>query len=338
MRDIILKAKMLWLIMVMSLFTFSLGFSAMSKVWHEPEKDYGILLDDYWSIQFSEEHPTIETVLDKINLLQVPHCIISFGSWTPSVAKFDQELFRALKIHSAIKDYVEGENVAVVNTNYQDMLWRENDQTYVTVGENDYRVLGYYDNDEENTMTMPNLYLDIRSKGIKEIIDYYAIYVDSAKKDISEELRQDFPEAEIHKWGGKQIGLVNTNPTMVGLILICAVIVSMNCISFAQAWISSCREEFEIRKMIGATDGSNHQLLLKRFVLMGIVALVVSWILDEITFTVLRSMRSLVHIRLLLGRYFYLDSILLAFLSMMLVIFVVLEIQWKVHRMRNEKY
>ncbi len=125
---------------------------------------------------------------------------------------------------------------------------------------------------------------------------------------------------------------------MVGLILICAVIVSMNCISFAQAWISSCREEFEIRKMIGATDGSNHQLLLKRFVLMGIVALVVSWILDEITFTVLRSMRSLVHIRLLLGRYFYLDSILLAFLSMMLVIFVVLEIQWKVHRMRNEKY
>ncbi len=94
----------------------------------------------------------------------------------------------------------------------------------------------------------------------------------------------------------------------------------------------------EIRKMIGATDGSNHQLLLKRFALMGIVALVVSWILDEITFTVLRSMRSLVHIRLLLGRYFYLDSILLAFLSMMLVIFVVLEIQWKVHRMRNEKY
>ena len=112
MRDTILKAKMLWLIMVMSLFTFSLGFSAMSKVWHEPEKDYEILLDDYWSIQFSEEHPTIETVLDKINLLQVPHCIISFGSWTPSVAKFDQELFRALKIHSAIKDYVEGENVA----------------------------------------------------------------------------------------------------------------------------------------------------------------------------------------------------------------------------------
>ena len=187
-------------------------------------------------------------------------------------------------------------------------------------------------------MTMPNLYLDIRSKGIKEIIDYYAIYVDSAKKDISEELGQDFPEAEIHKWGRKQIGLVNTNPTMVGLILICAVIVSMNCISFAQAWISSCREEFEIRKMIGATDGSNHQLLLKRFALMGIVALVVSWILDEITFTVLRNMRSLVHIRLLLGRYFYLDSILLAFLSMMLVIFVVLEIQWKVHRMRNEKY
>ena len=201
MRDTLLKAKMLWIIMVMSLFTFSLRFSAMSKVWHEPEKDYEILLDDYWSIQFSEEHPTIETVLDKINLLQVPHCIISFGSWTPSVAKFDQELFRALKIHSAIKDYVEGENVAVVNKNYQDMLWRENDQTYVTVGENDYRVLGYYDNDEENTMTMPNLYLDIRSKGIKEIIDYYAIYVDSAKKDISEELRQDFPEAEIQKWG-----------------------------------------------------------------------------------------------------------------------------------------
>ncbi len=145
MRDTLLKAKMLWIIMVMSLFTFSLGFSAMSKVWHEPEKDYEILLDDYWSIQFSEEHPTIETVLDKINLLQVPHCIISFGSWTPSVAKFDQELFRALKINSAIKDYVEGENVAVVNKNYQDMLWRENDQTYVTVGENDYRVLGYYD-------------------------------------------------------------------------------------------------------------------------------------------------------------------------------------------------
>ena len=112
MRDTILKAKMLWIIMVMSLFTFSLGFSAMSKVWHEPEKDYEILLDDYWSIQFSEEHPTIEMVLDKINLLQVPHCIISFGSWTPSVAKFDQELFRALKINSAIKDYVEGENVA----------------------------------------------------------------------------------------------------------------------------------------------------------------------------------------------------------------------------------
>lgn len=311
---------MLIVIYTISIFLFSLAYNICFCTEYQAIKDSTILSDAYAVIRFKAEKPKIETLNQWAKKADC-HYFMTGSEWSQGkTVAFSENFIRDMELDvSCLKGIKEDADVAIVNEDALNMCHETEDGWYMKLQGETYKVIATYRDFQDDRANETFYYLNQNAKSLQRNNGYdYLLLEPVAGKsldEITEQFRQVFPEVSVSKWEGTRSGSMDNRPYFILVTTLVAILLCINCIGFSNEWVKAQIQELGIRKLIGATDGQNHCLILKRFMRMILLSFLIGTLMAVCALTAIKYISALGATRSLFGTYFYGKSILLAGVS-----------------------
>lgn len=340
------KSKMFILVLSMSTVIFILSYSAFFLSNESKDKDIPYFSDNYLIIQLNPNINTnvntnvnIEDFLNSIKGLPYKHIAFSSEIGSYRVVDFTKDFFNEIGISSkqGNKAFHTQGNFAFVNKSNQNECYSQNDLTMINIYGKSYQVVGFFRDNNRDLEYQTTAYINVNSENMKDNNLYTYIFLDVTHQNPSlteSALKKLYPNAHISKWNGKQHGLIYTNDIYFYFVLLCGVILCMNCISFAYIWIKSYKKELAIRRIVGSTKKANHIFILREYMKIIVRSSLYGIVASYILYLIFYQVESLGSIRNIFGYELQIKNILLAILSTLIITFIIIEIEY--YRLRKE--
>lgn len=335
MKNKLMKSRMLLLILWMGAMIFIFSFSALFYPSYYPKKELDFLSDYYTQFLFQDENPDIQTILEIMEKQTAyPYLFVKYDWSNGKAINLSSELYQALRIdENSIPQWKQNDDVALVNLNMKNMCFEEAGEPYLQVGDGIYKVIGFYRDEKDDSLEETPYFINIYANSFQSEKQYDSLIVDfgteiNRQKNLQIVLK-NFPNAQMYHWTGDVSGRMDARPAFVMVITLCGIVVCFNCIGFVVTWIQSFFFEFEVRKMVGGDDRSNHKLLLKHYAsLLGIVC-VAAAVSSEVIYVVIRHIPFLRSTRALFGTSLHVIPYVFAMISTFLISFIATEITFR---------
>ncbi len=310
----------------MSLIIFDFAYSVGCSKGGAQDKDIPFFSDEYFICSEKKSNVTVGKWLEKIGKDNISQIAFLDDTGQYPLIKFTKEFFEYIGVKQ--KDYKE-QNIVFVNELYRSQCYQEDNQWKINIKGKMYRVGGFFQ-EKKNDMQIVG-YINTDSENVKDEKEYSAIVVDSLptqKSKIKKHISQCFPTVKIEDWNGELHGNTYTTNMYFYIVLLCGIILCVNCSSFANMWINSYRIELSVRKLVGASNIANHQFLIKEYMKLFIKAILGAGIFLNFIFYMIRKCDSLSYVQNLFGERFGLLAFLLSSITVLAITVFVLELTY----------
>lgn len=336
MKRRLLKSKMFFGIMAMSVIIFILAFSVFFVAFYGKEKNVDYFTDNHFLCKNTEK-VKIGTILDSIDTSNYSQIAFwdEFNKY--KYVNYSDELFSFLSLdknnYPEVNDRTD-KNIVLVNSKYKSQCFLNDDRYYINLFGNTYEVLDFYETIEGDEYTV--CYVNAWSIFARELDCYTYMAVDTTEEKIAKIVEKNIPDTNIIWWDGKSHGVIDITDMYFYIVLLCGIILCVNCIGFANMWIRSYKNELSIRKMIGANAHQIHTFIIKEYLKIYSIASIVGVFVGGIILYIFGNVKKLVHVRAIFGDRLRFDSVILAIGSVLVITLVVVEIRFR-FRERNRR-
>ncbi len=289
------------IILTVSCFIFEMAVSALYPVNNRKVSD----ANDYceWKIEvMGEKNPDIKTVLDQLQELKADKIVFYSSESQVKVAVFSKGFIEGLECN--IYDY-DGKNVAIVNDEYNELIYKKNNKDYVNYQGEPYLVVGTYNDKKDAKITESMFYIDADSPIISRYSGYDSIVL-SFNNNVDYDRVSSMADNLFAKYSvtdNIEDEYISNRKMFASMVLVCALLVIFNCVGFIQKWIGYHKKELSVRRMVGATKWDNVKLLYKRFFLIFIFAYIVGTIISLCVLYIINMVKELESTRELFGTH-----------------------------------
>lgn len=175
-------------------------------------------------------------------------------------------------------------------------------------------------------------YINVWSKFARELDCYTYMAVDTTEEKIANIVEKKIPDTNIIWWNGKSYGVIDVIDMYFYVVLLCGIILCVNCIGFANMWIRSYKNELSVRKMVGANAHQIHTFIIKEYLKIYSVASIIGVFVSGIILYIFGNVKKLVHVRAIFGDRLHFNSVLLATGSVLVITLFVVEIRFRFSR------
>lgn len=297
------------IILTVSCFIFEMAVSALYPVNNRKVSD----ANDYceWKIEvMGEKNPDIKTVLEQLQELKADKIVFYSSESQVKVAVFSKDFIEGLECTISNHD---GKNVAIVNDEYNELIYKKNNKDYVNYKGEPYLVVGTYNDKKDAKIEESMFYIDADSPVISRYSGYDSIVL-SFNNNVDYESVSEMADnlfVEYAVTGKIEDEYISNRKIFASMVLVCALLVIFNCVGFIQKWISYHKKELSVRWIVGATKLDNVKLLYKRFFLIFIIAYIVGTIVSISVFFIINAVKELESTRELFGTHLGVNAALL---------------------------
>ena len=270
------------------------------------------------------ECPKEEKIVDTVEKKKIKEYSVYNSNSQIRIVPFNEKTTKGLKIKEG--EYGD-QNVAILNTEYQELAFKNNGAEYINYAREQYKVVGKYTEKKDSKLDEVMFFISSHSKGIKSVNLFDVVEVktkDNIKKSEMKKIgKKIFGDALVEKNTKNDSSRIDFGSFVFMLLIMLGVFVVLNAIGFVQEWIHFQKKELIIRKMVGGSRKKLAFLLYRRFiVLCGFSALagtVISYLaikmLDYSNMTATRN---------LIGEQLFFKAIVLGVILLLLCGFVLL--------------
>lgn len=329
MKNSILKSAMLFAIIMMSIVIFILAYSAYFLSFHSKDKDVPFFSDDYIVCQFEGEVPEISDFKEKIKEFEYSN--IAFIDYM-SDYRFINYSDKFFKEYGLSKEEKLSDKV-FVNKNQENQCYLKDNKEYINLYGEQYEVAGFFVDSESDINA--SCYIDTNHPNAvkNNMYTYVAIDLDgfheNSRNEIKKTIKNNYEDAVISDWNGKVNGYIYVGDVYFYIVVLCGIILCMNCSDFTDVWVRSYRAELSIRRLVGADEKANHIFILKRFLKLYFYSALSGILVAELIFLIFRNDEKLEAVRLIFGDRLDFKYILLSLISVLLITVIVLEVRYR---------
>ncbi len=332
MKRRLLKSKMFFCVMTMSVIIFILAFSVFFVAFYEKEKDVDYFTDNHFVCEVFENTEKIKvgTILDAIDTAKYSQIAFWDQFSKYKYVNYSDELFSFLSLNKdnypEIRDKTN-KNIVFVNSKYKSQCFIKHDRYYINLFGNTYEVLDFYQTIEGDEYTV--CYINVWSESARELDGYTYMAVDTTEEKIASIVKKEIPDTNIIWWNGKAHGVIDLTDMYFYVVLLCGIILCVNCIGFANMWIRSYKNELSVRRMVGANAHQIHAFILREYLKLYSVAAIVGVFVGGILLYIFGNVKELVHVRAIFGDELHFNSVLWATGSVFAITLFVVEIRFR---------
>lgn len=246
MKNSILKSIMLFAIIMMSITIFILAYSAYFLSFHSKDKDVPFFSDDYIICEFGEGVPEIGDFKEKIKGFGYSNIAFIDYMSEYSFINYSDDFFEKYGLSREEKS----SDKVFVNKNHEDQCYLEDDKEYINLYGEKYEVAGFFV--ESETDIDVSCYIDTSHPNAvgNNMYTYIAIDLDgfdeNNRNEIKETILNNYEDAVISDWNGKMKGSIYVNDVYFYVVVLCGIILCMNCSDFTDMWVRSYRAEVKL--------------------------------------------------------------------------------------------
>lgn len=273
-----IKSVMLCIIYTASIFLLSIAYYAHFSEEYNPAKDSRVLSDYYIIVDFDGEKPTIEQLNEWASKQNCRYVMTKNMSSQSRTVAFSTQFMKDMKISpSCLEGVASNEDVAIVNEDALEMCYKIEDELWLNRLGTEYKVIATYEDCQDDVSQEVFYYLNQNAKSLQKDVVYDTALIDPRFGVSMDALEQNivdtFLDVSVSRWSNTQETVLHMGPLGTEIEMLFAVLVCLGSIALTKKWIETQQQEFEIRCLVGATEGQNRLLLLKRLGFLLLLAL-----------------------------------------------------------------
>ncbi len=313
------KSRMFFAIIAVSIIIFNFAYVAFLNDINRKEKDILYFSDEYFLLELPEGNMDIGELLEKINSDNIKD--IAFIDMTSGYkfVSFTDSFYKQIGVDK--KDYLDvgNDNVVFVSESNKNQCYIRNGMYKINIFGKEYDVKDFFIDDEGDTFT--TCYINVYALNAKDNSIYNDLAIDvntKSKESVIESIGKEISGAKSIEWSGKVQGLTYTLDLYFYTILMCGIVLCINCTSFANMWVKSYQSELFVRKLVGINNTRNLIFVVKEFGKLFLWACISGVVGTKILFIVFK-MKKLSYVRGIFGTELNGLSVLLATCSVFFI-------------------
>lgn len=333
MKKHVIKSRMFFAIICMSIIIINLALSAGGIGRELKEKDVLFLSDEYFTCNAQDINVSPAEFIEKIDSERECQIVFADKMGFYAAVRLTDEFFAAM----GLPERGYGHRDAVfVNEQYREQCYQKNGKWLININGESHEAAGFFE--AKNIDEQVICYLNAEAENQQEDMQYTYVFVDAPaqKRDsIKARILEAYPNMQLSDWKGERQDTVYTREVYLYVVLFCGIVLCINCFSFAEMWVRSYERELSIRRIVGAALFENHRFLAKEYGKLFAGSMAAGGILLCLVFEVIKRCRKLVYIRGIFGEKPEIKVFLLSCGLVLLITGFVLELVYA--RLRKKK-
>lgn len=333
MRRINEKTIIYIAILSLSITIFIFAFSVYINSKSGNDRDISFFSNNTIICDFNYEAPTIDNVIKFLQNKKIDNIAFLDSISDNKYIEFNQDFKSSFN-----EDITEINNSGdvYVSKYYRNNCYIENGIEKINISGNSYDVAGYIIDDKFVEMT--GCYINMNNENAIRNNCYQFLLVDmgdAAETDDIEAmvncLSEEYSDCSVYVSDGNKSGTINLLNAYFIWIILCGVILCLNCFDFTTMWVKSYRNELNVRSLVGARKKDNHIFILTKYFELLVIATLVG-IINSFLIKHIVDREYFAHLRRLLISGYCMKAVVLSVLTVLILSGVVLEITWnKIH-------